>query len=98
MSGRCSMGGMDEREALRRDLARAKLAGTVTLLRYMQQHGQRVTLNWGEDDGLWECSWITGGERFTGWAKQPDEAAVRAATQVQQALDARGRRRAGEGA
>ncbi|MDE2100073.1 MAG: hypothetical protein KGL39_22655 [Patescibacteria group bacterium] len=35
------------------------------LLAVMAARGQSVSLNWGEDDGLWECSWITGGQRHT---------------------------------
>lgn len=37
------------------------------LLEWMKQHGTSVLLNWseGEDSDLWECSWITGGKRFT---------------------------------
>ena len=36
-------------------------------LEYMRAHGSSVLLNWGEDTTLWECSWITGGDRYTGW-------------------------------
>lgn len=39
---------------------------TTDRLVYMQEHGSSVLLNWGEDTNLWECSWITGGERYTG--------------------------------
>jgi hypothetical protein len=31
----------------------------------MTRRGQSVVLTWGEDTGQWECSWITGGVRFT---------------------------------
>jgi hypothetical protein len=34
-------------------------------LELMRRNGSSVTLNWGEDTGQWECSWITGGKRFT---------------------------------
>lgn len=37
-------------------------------LAFMQQRGSSVLLNWGEDTSLWECSWITSGERVTGIA------------------------------
>ncbi|HEY8691119.1 MAG TPA: hypothetical protein VIR57_00110 [Chloroflexota bacterium] len=40
----------------------------------MQHEGSSVTLNWGEDNGLWECSWITGGKRFTGFSSDPEDA------------------------
>lgn len=34
----------------------------------MTKSGQSLILNWGEDDNLWECSWIAGhGVRYTGW-------------------------------
>lgn len=35
-------------------------------LEYMGQHGSSVTVNWGEDTGAWEVSWITDGKRYTG--------------------------------
>jgi hypothetical protein len=31
----------------------------------MARKGTSVHLGWGEDDGCWECSWITGGKRYT---------------------------------
>ncbi len=37
----------------------------------MAQHGSCVLLNWGEDDNLWECSWISG-VRFTGYGLTPE--------------------------
>jgi len=37
---------------------------TTDMLGWMAAHGQSVLLNWSEDDGQWECSWITG-KRFT---------------------------------
>ncbi len=33
---------------------------------WMQLNGSSVVLNWGEDTGCWEVSWITVGQRFTG--------------------------------
>lgn len=36
------------------------------VLEWMKYNGSSVLLNWGEDDDCWECSWITGGIRFTG--------------------------------
>lgn len=36
------------------------------VLEWMADGGSSVLLNFGEDTGAWECSWITGGERFTG--------------------------------
>lgn len=38
-------------------------------LTWLSQHGQSITLNFGEDTGIWECSWITGGHRMTGEGK-----------------------------
>jgi hypothetical protein len=52
------------------------------LLEIMQEHGQSVTLNWGEDTGQWECSWITGGGRFTGISSAPATAILFAARKV----------------
>ena len=34
-------------------------------LTWMKDNGSSILLNWGEDDNLWECSWITGGKRYT---------------------------------
>jgi hypothetical protein len=36
------------------------------VLAFMRHNGSSLTLNWGEDTDQWECSWITGGDRFTG--------------------------------
>ena len=40
----------------------------------MQQHGSSVALSWGEDDGIWECSWITSGVRFRGLSSDATDA------------------------
>ncbi|HYF40716.1 MAG TPA: hypothetical protein VD930_13560 [Gemmatimonadales bacterium] len=48
----------------------------ASILDYMKQHGSSVTLNWGEDNNLWECSWITGGKRYTGFREDAYEAAL----------------------
>ena len=37
------------------------------ILDWMSQKGQSVELNWGEDNNSWECSWITGGIRYSGF-------------------------------
>jgi hypothetical protein len=37
-------------------------------LEFMREHGTSVLLNWGEDDNLWEASWITDGERHTAFS------------------------------
>ena len=34
----------------------------------MQFNGSSIVLNWGDDNNLWEVSWITGGERFCGFS------------------------------
>lgn len=41
----------------------------------MQERGSSVVLTWGEDDDLWECSWITSGRRFTAHSRYPGTAA-----------------------
>lgn len=41
-------------------------ANTVDMLGWMSVRGQSVSLNWGEDNRQWECSWISSGKRFTG--------------------------------
>jgi hypothetical protein len=35
------------------------------LVSLMQAQGSSFTLNWGEDNDQWECSWITSGTRYT---------------------------------
>jgi len=45
-------------------------------LTWMQDKGSSVLLNWGEDDNQWECSWITGGERYTGFSENMTAAIV----------------------
>lgn len=37
----------------------------LSILGWMAAHSQSIGLNYGEDNQQWECSWITGGERFT---------------------------------
>lgn len=44
-------------------------------LYHMKRKGQSVTLNWGEDTGMWECSWITGGQRYTAFSSYASTAA-----------------------
>lgn len=44
------------------------------VLRAMSDRGTSVLLNWGEDNNLWECSWITGGKRYTGFSRFPQVA------------------------
>lgn len=41
------------------------------VLTSMADHGSSVILNWGEDNNLWECSWIVRGKRYTGFSKSP---------------------------
>lgn len=40
----------------------------------MERNGTSVLLSWGEDDGTWECSWITGGKRYTEYHSDPKQA------------------------
>lgn len=41
---------------------------TTDKLERMKREGSSVILNWGEDTDMWECSWITGGVRFTAFS------------------------------
>jgi hypothetical protein len=45
-------------------------------LTWMKDKGTSVLLNWGEDDNVWECSWITGGKRYTGFHENMTAAIV----------------------
>ncbi len=47
-------------------LNRADSNAIPRALTWMKDKGSSVLLNWGEDGNLWECSWITGGKRYTG--------------------------------
>jgi hypothetical protein len=57
------------------ELGRRIHANEITLedaLLEMKNGGCSVLLNWSEDDlDLWECSWIVGGVRYTGYHTQP---------------------------
>ena len=58
----------------------------LRLVLWMQHHGSSLTLNWGEDTDAWECSWITGGLRFTGCSVYWRGAVIAVA---EQAIDAK---------
>jgi hypothetical protein len=49
------------------------------ILVWMKENGSSVTLNWGEDTGAWEISWITGGTRYTGCATDIRQAFIKCA-------------------
>ncbi len=54
-------------EIIRTLLAQPETPGRVlSRLAWMRLHGSSLSLSWGEDTDLWECSWITGGKRYTG--------------------------------
>ena len=45
------------------------------MLGWMAVHSQSVILNYGEDNQMWECSWIiSSGKRFTGVREGPLDA------------------------
>ena len=46
------------------------IASLEKKLEWMTQNGQSLLLEWGEDDNLWECSWIdANGKRYTAFEK-----------------------------
>ena len=45
-------------------------------LTWMRDKSTSVLLYWGKDDNLWECSWITGGKRYTGHSQNMTAAIV----------------------
>jgi len=72
-----------------RRLARPLNADTfVSQLEYMKEHGSSVTLNWGEGDDLWECSWITAGNRFSGYSGGMRMSVVRCLENVLKGIEA----------
>jgi hypothetical protein len=44
----------------------------------MTEHGSSLIMNWGEDTGMWECSWITGGVRIIVVSKELEAALTEA--------------------
>jgi hypothetical protein len=40
--------------------------GFAPLVEWMAKEGSSFLLNYGEDTGAWECSWILRGERYIG--------------------------------
>lgn len=65
------------------------VGSAVDLLNFMRAHGSSVLLNWGEDDNLWECSWITGGERFTEVSLELEPSVRRCGLKVFREMEAR---------
>lgn len=53
-----------------------------TLLLLMVASGQSLILNWGEDTGVWEISWICGNKRFTVFHKDLKEGVTECFNQV----------------
>lgn len=56
-------------------------------LQLMADRGSSVTLNWGEDTNAWECSWITGGKRFSASEERMEDAVNLVLAQVKISLD-----------
>ena len=52
------------------------------VLRKMAKTGQSVTLCWGEGTELWECSWISGGQRYSGFSTDPVKAVLQVLEQA----------------
>ena len=46
-------------------------------LQKMANEGASVLLSYGEDTLQWECSWITGGKRYTGVNQEMAKAVLR---------------------
>jgi hypothetical protein len=65
------------------------------LLAWMAEHGSCLSLTIDEESRQWECSWITGGTRYTGFAQDLRLAVCRA---LAKAGGAQRARRAQEGA
>lgn len=51
---------------------------TAERLVWMSEYGSSIDLNYGEDNNLWECSWITSGKRYTAFSKWPATAVAEA--------------------
>ena len=62
------------------ELGRRVHSGEITLedaLREMKEGSSSVLLSWAEDE-MWECSWIVGGVRYSGYHPQPRTAVLNA--------------------
>ena len=72
------------------ELGRRIHANEITLedaLLEMKSGSCSVLLNWSEDDqDLWECSWIVGGVRHTGYHTQPRLSVLAAVVQCTKEL------------
>ena len=44
------------------------------MLGFMADKGSSVVLDYGEDTGQWEASWITGGNRYVGVNRDVEDA------------------------
>jgi len=47
-------------------------------INWMTDNGQSLTLNWADDNELWEVAWIFEGKRYCGFSKSPREAIIKA--------------------
>jgi len=67
---------MDTRNKFYNELVKILQSNSLSdALGWMAIHSQSVILNYGEDNCLWECSWIVPrGERFTRVERTPLEA------------------------
>ena len=57
-------------------------AAMLQLIERMKDRGSSVLINWGEDNDLWEVSWITGGKRYSGYDQSLSRALALASGQA----------------
>ncbi len=61
------------------DALREMKEGSCSVALVLRDRERAVELGWSEDDGeLWECSWIVGGVRYSGYHPRPRSAVLAA--------------------
>lgn len=63
-------------------MAEKRRGSLAEQLDYLVAKGSSVTLNWGEDTGAWEATWISGGVRHGGVGAAPQQAIFDLLTKV----------------
>jgi hypothetical protein len=66
----------DKARVARMTLTEERIQAAARYIAWLKERASSVELNWGEDTAMWECSVISGGDRFTGVAHDPYSAAM----------------------
>jgi hypothetical protein len=66
----------DKARVIRLDATEHSIHRAARRLAWLKERGSSLTLDWGEDTAMWECSVISGGDRFTGVARDASAAVL----------------------